>query len=313
MGDAGFYRTVLFPEPSYLCRMYPPYHHLLSLLTPRYGQGEARAIAMLVLERLFGFSRTMIYAGTARELTTDEAQHLAEVERRLSQGEPVQYVLGEASFLGRDFAVTPAVLIPRPETEELVGYVIEAVQKQDGPLMILDGGTGSGCIAVSLALALPVAEVTAWDLSPEALAVAKGNARRHGAKVHFAQRDLLDSVAWEGTSWDVIVSNPPYIREAERAEMAPHVTHYEPGSALFVPDDDPLRFYRALAEAAVGGALRSGGLLAVEGHRDYIAAVADLFARHGLTEVRALRDAFGNLRFVMARAGERHGCSSPRR
>lgn len=296
--------------------MYPPYQHLYSLLVPRYGQGEARAIAMLVLERLFGFSRTMIYAGTARELTADEAQHLAAAEQRLAQGEPVQYVLGEASFLGRDFAVTPAVLIPRPETEELVGHVIEAVQGlngQDRPLSILDGGTGSGCIAVSLALALPAAEVTAWDISPEALAVAQGNACHHGARVHFAQRDLLDPVAWEGATWDVIVSNPPYIREAERAEMAPHVTHYEPGSALFVPDDDPLRFYRALAEAAVGGALRSGGLLAVEGHRDYIAAVADLFVRRGLTEVRALRDAFGNPRFVTARAGERHGCSSPRR
>lgn len=284
--------------------MYPPYHHLYALLVPRYGQGEAQAIAMLVLERLFGFSRTMIYADTARGLTADEAEQLAAAERRLAQGEPVQYVLGEASFLGRDFAVTPAVLIPRPETEELVAHVIEAVQGPDGPdgpLTILDGGTGSGCIAVSLALALPAAEVSAWDISSEALTVARGNARRHEARVHFAQRDLLDTAAWEGSSWDVIVSNPPYIREAEREEMAPHVTRYEPGGALFVPDDDPLRFYHALAEAAVGGALRNGGLLAVEGHRDYIDGVADLFVRRGLTEVRALRDAFGNPRFVMAR------------
>ncbi len=282
--------------------MYAPYLRLFRLLTPLYGSGEARAISLLVFERLFGFSRTVIYADTARWLTADESRQLEAVAHRLEQGEPVQYVLGKAAFLGRDYEVTPAVLIPRPETEELVAHVVAAVRDREGELTILDGGTGSGCIAVSLALALPAAEVTAWDISPEALAVAQGNACRHGARVYFAQRDLLDPAAWEEASWDVIVSNPPYIREAERAEMAPHVTHYEPGSALFVPDDDPLRFYRALAEAAVGGALRSGGLLAVEGHRDYVDAVADLFTRQGLTEVRALHDAFDNPRFVVARA-----------
>ena len=212
---------------------------------------------------------------------------------QLKAGVPVQYVLGKAWFCDREFEVTPAVLIPRPETEELVAWAAEQRPCQ----RILDAGTGSGCIAVSLQLQLPDSQVEAWDISAGALAVAQRNADRLGAGVRFEQHDLL--ALWPAEAvFDLIVSNPPYICERERADMEQHVLDHEPEGALFVPDDDALLFYRTLAERAVGGALREGGRLMVEINSAYGPETVALFERCGLHHVELRKDEFGNDRMV---------------
>ena len=284
------------------------YQHLRTLLAPVYGPGEAQAIAFLVMEEVFGLSRTDIYAGKVSQNSEDERRRFVNICQSLAQGLPVQYALGTAEFCSRRFRVTPDVLIPRPETEELVAWAVasaHALQQEPAtdprplrPLRLLDAGTGSGCIAVSLKLALPDAEVTAWDLSPAALEVARGNARQLGADVHFEQHDLL--APWpEQPPFDLIVSNPPYICQSEQADMEAHVLDHEPHLALFVPDADPLRFYRALAQAAQHH-LASHGCLLVEANRAYARQTAELFRQSGLQHTQVRRDAFGNERMVGA-------------
>lgn len=269
------------------------YIRLRTLLTPLYGEGEARAIAFMVFEEAFGVGRTDIYADKVRQFSQDERLHFLNICERLAGGEPVQHVLGSAWFCGHRFEVSPAVLIPRPETEELVAWALSL----PAPRRILDAGTGSGCIAVSLKLALPAAEVMACDVSLPALAVARRNAAALGAEVHFEPCDLL--AGWPASSpFDLIVSNPPYICDCERAGMERHVLDHEPSSALFVPDTDPLRFYRVLAERAASGALREGGALLVEINRAYGPQTAALFSECGLRRVELRRDAFGNDRMV---------------
>ena len=269
------------------------YLNLRAALTPLYGEGEARAIAFMVLEDGFGLSRTDIYVGKVRQFSEDERIRLHTMCEQLKAGVPVQYVLGKAWFCGREFEVTPAVLIPRPETEELVAWAAEQKPGQ----RILDAGTGSGCIAVSLQLQLPDSQVEAWDISAEALAVAQRNADRLGAGVRFSQHDLL--APWPAEAvFDLIVSNPPYICERERADMEQHVLDHEPEGALFVPDDDALLFYRTLAERAVGGALREGGRLMVEINSAYGPETVALFERCGLHDVELRKDEFGNDRMV---------------
>lgn len=268
-------------------------------LTPRYGAAEARAIAFVVLEDAFGLSRTAIYAGKVSQFPADAWQRLLLMCRRLEAGEPVQYVVGTAPFCGRTFHVEPGVLIPRPETELLAAWA--ASLAPEGP--VLDAGTGSGCLAVTIALDCPAAEVTACDLSPVALRVAADNARRLGARVRVTEADMLRALppAPGGSGYSLIVSNPPYIREAERSGMEANVLDHEPAMALFVPDDDPLRFYRALAQWAVAGALAPGGWLLTEVNRAYADDVAALYAHCGLTSVEVRRDQFGNARMVGAR------------
>lgn len=269
-------------------------------LAPHYGEGEARAIAFMLYEDAFGVSRTDIYADKVRQFSEDERARLNNMCQLLAKGVPVQYVLGKASFCGRTFAVSPAVLIPRPETEELVAWATDVARlmphPEGRPLRLLDAGTGSGCIAVSLKLALPDADVTAWDISPEALNVARDNARTLGADVHFEQRDILappDAAA----CYDIIVSNPPYICEYEQSSMEAHVTQHEPHTALFVPDADPLRFYRALCHHAKAS-LSPGGHLLVEINSAYGPGTARLFTAQGLQHVQLRQDAFGLDRMV---------------
>ena len=277
--------------------MDPKFTSLRQQLATCYPEREAHAVALRVLEDAFGVSRTDVYADKVRKFSSEEELRWQHIAERLSTGEPLQYVLGEAEFCGRSFGVAPGVLIPRSETEELVALVEQSVS---GRCRILDAGTGSGCIAVSLALALPEAEVQAWDISPEALSVAQGNAERWGAAVDFRLCDMLTATPDE--HFDVVVSNPPYVCERERLDMTPQVLEHEPGLALFVPDDDPLRFYRALVGLSVR-CLNSGGLLAVEINEAYGAETADLFSRSGLTEVQMLFDGFGKPRFVLGRKG----------
>ena len=277
--------------------MDPKFTSLRQQLATCYPEREAHAVALRVLEDAFGVSRTDVYADKVRKFSSEEELRWQHIAERLSTGEPLQYVLGEAEFCGRSFGVAPGVLIPRSETEELVALVEQSVS---GRCRILDAGTGSGCIAVSLALALPETEVQAWDISPEALSVAQGNAERWGAAVDFRLCDMLTATPDE--HFDVVVSNPPYVCERERLDMTPQVLEHEPGLALFVPDDDPLRFYRALVGLSVR-CLNSGGLLAVEINEAYGAETADLFSRSGLTEVQILFDGFGKPRFVLGRKG----------
>lgn len=277
---------------------------ILSRLSPRYTPGEARAVAFALLEDAFGVGRTDVYADKVRQFSEEEEQRLQAILRRIGEGMPLQYATGVARFDGRLLHVSPATLIPRPETEELVAWaadVATAMTASEGQsLRLLDVGTGSGCIALSLALRLGNAwQVTAWDIDNEALGVARENARSHGAAVCFEQVDLLAHPR-PAHSFDLIVSNPPYVCQRERAEMEAQVLDYEPERALFVPDDDPLLFYRALV-ALAQRALRPAGWLLLEVNRAYAEATADLLRQAGMQHVEVRCDAFGNPRMVGGR------------
>ena len=288
------------------------HRHLAAVLAARYDVGEARAQAFILLEDAFGVARLDVYADKVRYFSSDECQRLLSILQSLGEGVPLQYALGEAKFCGRAFAVDPSTLIPRPETEELVHWCVAEVEQAFGPSQaqhalpesdeqytLLDVGTGSGCIAISLALALGAEwQVQAWDISPAALDVARRNALRHGATVDFRQQDALDTSA-VSDRYHVIVSNPPYICDSERNEMASHVLDHEPHAALFVPDADPMLFYRALAQLA-RRTLIPGGLLMVEINRAYAAETMAVFEQAGLTDATLRHDAYGNPRMVCA-------------
>ena len=368
------------------------YNQLWKRLTAIYNEREAQAIVRTVLDALFGMSLTDICLGKVTQLSADDTTRLEKIMQRLEKSEPVQYVLGAEWFAGRLFDVAPGVLIPRPETEDLVKWACdeakekekednskeergkeekevskkgEAPQKEEQPLSsllkeekeglrkgkdaskkeeqplsplkeekeglrkgkdasqkeeqhlssllksnkevsekgeevphpsILDIGTGSGCIAITVALALPQARVTAWDISTDALAIAAGNAHRLGASVRFEHQDALNAPDDE-ERWDVIVSNPPYICDKERADMSDNVLSYEPELALFVPDSDPLLFYRAIARYA-SKALKPGGRLLFETNTAYVHEVAQAMANEGFTAIEVRNDCFGKARMV---------------
>ena len=344
------------------------YNQLWKRLTAIYNEREAQAIVRTVLDALFGMSLTDICLGKVTQLSADDTTRLEKIMQRLEKSEPVQYVLGAEWFAGRLFDVAPGVLIPRPETEDLVKWACDeakekekednskeergkeekevskkgeapqkeeqllssplkeeeeglrkgkdASQKEEQPLSsllknnkevsekgeevphpsILDIGTGSGCIAITVALALPQARVTAWDISTDALAIAAGNAHRLGASVRFEHQDAL-SAPDDEERWDVIVSNPPYICDRERADMSDNVLSYEPELALFVPDSDPLLFYRAIARYA-SKALKPGGRLLFETNTAYVHEVAQAMADEGFTAIEVRNDCFGKPRMV---------------
>lgn len=267
-------------------------------------------MARMLVEEKFGMSYADIVCGGVECLSADDELWLEKSIVRLERSEPIQYVLGEAWFCGRKFSVRPGVLIPRPETEWLVERVVSAVHRQKccdaipggGPLRILDIGTGSGCIAVSLKLSLPEAVVEAWDISPEALNVASANAARLGAAVAFRCQDVLNINAGVGRKWDIIVSNPPYICDSERETMDRNVVDYEPPTALFVPDSDPLVFYRAITRYAAAS-LRDGGSLLFECNTRYAADTAAMMRAAGFVHAEAVDDCFGMPRFAVAEIG----------
>lgn len=277
------------------------YQEILQRLNPAYGADEARAVTRLVLEERYGFSLTDIIFGKVSELSSEESKELEKIIVRLENNEPVQYILGYQDFCGHRFHVEPGVLIPRPETEELI-HLVAQDDGIGGARGILDIGTGSGCIAISLALLHPDAKVEAWDISADALRIARGNADTLCARnVTFRQVDVLDSAATlratppEG--WTAIVSNPPYICRSEARDMEHNVLDYEPDTALFVPDDDPLLFYRAIAQYG-RHSLAEGGQLFFEINRAYGNDVSDMLARLGYTGISLLKDQFGNDRMV---------------
>lgn len=277
------------------------YSEIWHRIATSYEDGEARAIARILIEELFGLSYTDIVCGATDQLSADDTLRLDTAVRRIEQGEPLQHVLGYADFCGNHFGVNASVLIPRPETEWLVD---EGERLMNGasnaapsaPKRILDIGTGSGCIAISLKLRLGEAYVEAWDISEEALRTAESNAKALKAEVAFCKRDALraeESVA----HWDLIVSNPPYICDSERANMDDNVLLHEPHTALFVPDDDPLRFYRAIARYALRS-LNNGGSLLFECNMRYAEATGEMMREMGFEDVTVNDDCFGLPRFV---------------
>lgn len=258
---------------------------------------EANALVRMVVEEVLHYSPVDVLLRGNVEQDEVFVEHIRSIAGRLCKGEPVQYIFGHARFHGHEFKVTPATLIPRPETELLVDMITDDASGI-ADLRVLDIGTGSGCIAISLALALRWPEVEAFDISAEALAVAKENAASLKAKVNFVQTDILTAVP-EVDSLDVVVSNPPYICDSERADMERNVLEHEPATALFVPDADPLIFYRAIAKYAAV-ALKPAGRIYLEINRRFGGETCQLLEENGFEQAQVIRDQFGNPRFVKA-------------
>jgi release factor glutamine methyltransferase len=278
------------------------YQQFWQSLTPLYDAGEAQAIVRTVLDVEYGMTLTDIICGKVNELSSDEERNLEEIITRLQNGEPVQYVLGEADFAGRTFHVEPGVLIPRPETAELCQWIEEEVSslKADEKKQILDICTGSGCIAITLGLTLPNSEVTGWDISEDALRIAQGNVEMLKAgNVRIEYQDALMLPKTAETA-DIIVSNPPYICEKEKADMEKNVLEHEPSIALFVPDEDPLKFYRAIAEYA-SSALKSEGALYFEINPIYEKETRKMLQSLGFKDIETKEDAFGKKRMMKAK------------
>lgn len=263
-----------------------------------YDRQELKSLTLMIWCDILHRDALDIYLQRDTGLSEVEEAALCELVERMQRHEPVQYACGEARFCGRNFKVTPAVLIPRPETAELVGLVLQDY-KNSTPA-VLDIGTGSGCIAISLSLGLPGASVEAWDVSAEALEVAATNNRLLGADVKFRLQDVFRQPDVAPASFDVLVSNPPYVTESEKTEMEAHVLDWEPALALFVPDSDPLRYYRRIAELGLQ-LLKRPGALYFEINRAYGAETGQLLSSLGYHSVRILRDEFGNDRMVTAR------------
>lgn len=275
------------------------YRELWEQLTPLYDETEAKAVVRTVLEVHFGLTLTDILCGKVNDFSAEEGRSLEKIMQRLRQAEPVQYVLGEAVFAGRRFKVAPGVLIPRPETEELCTWIVSEQTPTDRQaITILDIGTGSGCLAVTLSLDIPGAAVSAWDISQDALRIANENAKAWEAPVCFELQDAL-AAPKDSMKWDIIASNPPYICPSEAEEMAQNVLKYEPSTALFVPQNDPLLFYKAIANYAIE-ALKPGGKLYVEINPLYKNELEEMLKNIGFIDIEIRKDAFGKDR--MARA-----------
>ena len=301
------------------------YQQLWQSLTSLYDAGEAQAIVRTVLDVKYGMTLTDIICGKVNELSADEERKLEEIIIRLQKGEPVQYVLGEADFAGRTFHVEPGVLIPRPETAELCQWIEEdfagkstvspkdspedsskdspevSPQATDNAKQILDICTGSGCIAITLGLNIPNSEVTGWDISEDALRIAQGNVEMLKARnVRIEYQDAL-ALPKAAEAADLIVSNPPYICEKEKADMEKNVLEHEPSLALFVPDEDPLKFYRAIAEYA-SSALKSGGALYFEINPIYEKETREMLLKLDFKNIETKEDAFGKKRMMRAKS-----------
>ncbi len=267
-------------------------------LTQIYEHSEAKAVAQLVYEQRFHLSLADILCGR----TGDEAE-LHQIQQQLLQGEPVQYVLGLAEFGPHIFHVAPGVLIPRPETYELCQWITQEMRTEgQSPCAILDIGTGSGCIACTLAAEMPQAKVTAWDISEEALRIAQGNAEKLGVNITFEQVDVLQTANSQNltpNSYNLIASNPPYICQKERAAMEQNVLEHEPHIALFVPDDDPLLFYRAIANYGQT-ALKPGGWLYFEINPLYARDMQHMLSERSYHDIEIREDQFGKQRMIRA-------------
>lgn len=263
-----------------------------------YGSGEVSAFGEMLFEAFLGWDRVRLL--TSREQTVDQSDllrfHWALED--LKRHRPIQHIIGHVDFCGCRIEVSPDVLIPRPETEEMVQWIISSFKIHHSKFKILDLCTGSGCIAIALKKVFPAADVTAVDVSPTALEIARQNAKNNGVGVRFMQADVLDGVDGLNGAYGLIVSNPPYVMEKERAQMHPNVLDYDPALALFVPDDDPLRFYKAIAAIAKEH-LATDGLLVVEINEALADETAALFRACGF--IPTIHDDFrGKHRWIAA-------------
>ena len=252
-------------------------------LEEAYDSREARSLALVLMEYIAGIDMKEMIVEPDAYLDEVEKERIMSAVERLLKHEPVQYIIGLAYFAGNEFEVTPDVLIPRPETEELVRWILEDHAGSDN-LSIADVGTGSGCIAVSLSLRMSDAEIDGLDISKAALELAAKNNEELGGRVKFFKLDIIDETTWVQKIYDVIVSNPPYIPEQHKKSLSANVAGYEPESALFVPGDDALLFYRALSGFAKTH-LSSSGSVYVEVHEELAAEVVELFKSQGFSQV----------------------------
>ena len=269
-----------------------------------YDRDELRNIIELVLEHITGLSRVEQVKGKIPYLTCTQLEMLDAITERLKKNEPVQYVLGEAWFAGMKFKVNRNVLVPRPETEELVQWVVDEVNAQhsmhNSQFSIIDIGTGSGCIPIAIKKKLPTADLTGIDVCSEALYTAAANAMEQNSEVNFILLDFLDEEKWSTVGlFDIVVSNPPYVKQSEKDSMHARVTSFEPHLALFVPGDDALLFYRKLADFAVQH-LHPGGKLFVGINEALGNEVVNVFRSAGLAGTQLKQDMQGKDRLIMA-------------
>lgn len=279
-------------------KVYEAVKMLRQRLAPIYGEGEARAMVRLIFHHLKGWSQTEMIIHESDTISEYMQGKIDEILHLLEEHHPIQYILGEARFYGMDLHVAPGVLIPRPETEQLIDRTVSLASSRSD-LSLMDVGTGSGAIAIALARNLRFPDITAVDVSPEALTIARENAKRLKADISFIQKDIL-SWAPEDDSLDFIVSNPPYIVPEEKAEMEEHVLGHEPSLALFVPASDPLLFYRRIADIGTR-ALHHGGWVVFEINPLFVNEMHDMLASLGYTDIDTERDFNSRPRITSAR------------
>lgn len=263
-----------------------------------YPKTEIKAFVRLILEHVFGLSYTDQVLQRRKKADEPLRKSVVEVVERLKAFEPIQYILGETEFFGMKLKVNPVVLIPRPETEELISWILE--QRTEGNPAVLDVGTGSGCIALALKKSFNGAEVWAVDFSQQALQIARENGRKNSLDVNFFQADILSWENYEWRNFSLIVSNPPYVRESEKGVMSDNVLKYEPETALFVPDSDPLLFYRRIAEFAQRH-LEENGWLYFEINEAFGNETHRLLENAGFCSVETKHDLSGKARMIRCR------------
>ncbi len=272
--------------------------HFNSKLSDLYPKTEIDAFFFRVVEHELGLTLMDVFTKNELEISEEKLQSLHLILNKLQQEEPIQYILGETSFYGFTFKVNSNVLIPRPETEELVEWIINSVNNSNNKVSILDIGTGSGCIAISLEKSIPDSNVYAIDISKKAIEMAKNNAILNNAFVTFIQNDILNEYKLE-KSFDVIVSNPPYVRELEKKEIKNNVLNNEPHLALFVEDNNPLIFYSRIADVAKEQ-LNEDGLLFFEINQYLGKETKEMLLEKGFKNIELKKDLFGNDRMIKA-------------
>lgn len=271
--------------------------YICQSLNDLYPEGERKAIADYILFEIFHLDKLDIYTGKDTKLSPEQQDKLTDIILRLQKFEPIQYIAGEAWFCGLSFKVDKSVLIPRPETEELVEWIVK--DNNIPAPKILDIGTGSGCIPIILRIHLAGATISAWDISEEALKCAKANNEKMHSNIQFEQVDIL-TYDWDGTTkYDLIISNPPYVTQSEKKQMDKNVLDWEPSSALFVTDEDPLLFYRTIAAKGLG-MLNPGGKLFFEINQAYGNELVELLKACGYSRTEIKKDIAGKDRMIKA-------------
>jgi release factor glutamine methyltransferase len=291
-----------FISTPYLFLMHPSkesFDYFVKKILPVYGFEEAKSIAFLFFETTFSFTKTDILVNKNLPFLFDFEPIIA----RLIKAEPIQFILGEALFFGRKFLVNKNTLIPRPETEELVDIAIIALKKMaktKAHLTVLDIGTGTGCIAISLAKSIDNLKVTAWDISEEALKIAEENNVKNEANVIFEKKDILANDLESEKTFDLIISNPPYVTMAEKSKMQPNVLNFEPHLALFVANNNPLQFYKSIGFFAFKQ-LNKNGVLMLEINENFGYETAKLLMDIGFNSASIIKDFHGKERMIVAK------------